>query len=542
MKTNLEFHEAADEFPLLRGERLKELVDDIREHGLREPIMLCEGKILDGRNRYIACKKAGVEPRFTDGFDGNPFDYAWSLNGERRDLTADQRYLIWKSVAEKSGEWEQRQAELQAEANRKRSEATSRRPRKKDGTLATAATGCGSSGRIGKPPADSLAKALNGKYDVADNGCWIWNAYKNENGYGQVKVNGVTLAAHRAAYMLEYGEIEAGLMVLHSCHHRACINPGHLRLGTAQDNANDAIAADRTKKGEASANAKLGNKDVEAIRKKWSDGETQKKLSNEYGVHINTIGGICRGIYRRTSTAKAKASKTNRGTVERMDRLEREAPNLAKKVKVGEIAGAAAVREMKESKRELRRTQNKKKVAQIDKPDSLLGNVKFATIVIDPPWDWGDEGDVNQLGRAKPDYHTLSLKEIHELPVSRLSDTDCHLYMWITNRSLPKGFALLEAWGFRYVTCITWVKPSIGMGNYFRGQTEHVLFGVKGSQQLKRKDQGTVFMAPRGKGGHSSKPREFYDIVESCSPGPYLDMFSRAELEGWSHWGESSNE
>jgi N6-adenosine-specific RNA methylase IME4 len=75
------------------------------------------------------------------------------------------------------------------------------------------------------------------------------------------------------------------------------------------------------------------------------------------------------------------------------------------------------------------------------------------------------------------------------------------------------------------------------MGNYFRGQTEHALFGVKGSQMLKRQDVGTFFNAPRGPRGHSSKPAEFYSLVESCSPGPYLEMFARDEREGWTVWG-----
>lgn len=114
-----------------------------------------------------------------------------------------------------------------------------------------------------------------------------------------------------------------------------------------------------------------------------------------------------------------------------------------------------------------------------------------------------------------------------------------HIYLWITNRSLPKGFTLLDAWGFRYVTCLTWVKPHYGMGNYFRGQTEHLLFGVRGSLQLMRRDVGTVIHAPRGNDDHSSKPVEAYDLIETCSPGPYLDMFSRQTRRGWFTWGEA---
>ena len=200
-------------------------------------------------------------------------------------------------------------------------------------------------------------------------------------------------------------------------------------------------------------------------------------------------------------------------------------------------------RELKEQAREARREENRKKIAAVPEPEkaAAVADAKFATIVIDPPWDWGDEGDQDQLGRARPDYSTMTIKQLEQLDVGGLADDDCHIYLWITNRSLPKGFRLLEAWGFRYITAITWVKPHFGMGNYFRGQTEHVLFGVKGSQPLKRKDVGTAFIADRGTGGHSSKPSTFLDLVESCSPGPYIEMFSRSSRDGWISWGEQSH-
>jgi N6-adenosine-specific RNA methylase IME4 len=203
------------------------------------------------------------------------------------------------------------------------------------------------------------------------------------------------------------------------------------------------------------------------------------------------------------------------------------------------ITTTGLVHAIKEERREARREENREKVAAVKSPAEIVGRAQFATIVIDPPWDWGDEGDVDQMGRAKPTYHTMPFEKLKDLPVGKLADTDCHLYLWITNRSLPKGFALIDSWGFRYVTCLTWVKPHFGMGNYFRGQTEHVLFAVKGSQSLKRKDAGTVFHAPRGK-EHSSKPNEFYELAESCSPGPYLEMFGRHKRKRWTIWGEDS--
>ena len=103
------------------------------------------------------------------------------------------------------------------------------------------------------------------------------------------------------------------------------------------------------------------------------------------------------------------------------------------------------------------------------------------------------------------------------------ANTDCHLYLWTTNRSLPKGFQLLEAWGFRYVTMLTWVKPHFGMGNYFRGQTEHVLFGVRGSLALKRKDQGTVFSAP---------PRQGWTFIEAGRVLPHCGILQPRAVSG----------
>lgn len=245
----------------------------------------------------------------------------------------------------------------------------------------------------------------------------------------------------------------------------------------------------------------------------------------------------------KTDTRKEVAKEFNlpERKLRTVAEVKKAAPEMIAKVRAGETTLLQAKREIKEAKREERREENRAKVAEAATPEQIAETgARFATIVIDPPWDWGDEGDQDQLGRSRPDYATMSKEQLLALPLPDLADVDCHLYLWITNRSLPKGFELMERWGFRYVTAITWAKPHFGMGNYFRGQTEHVLFGVKGSQPLKRKDVGTLFQAPRGPNGHSSKPVEFYDLVESCSPGPYLEMFSRCERDGWKTWGESA--
>jgi len=108
----------------MEPERLRELADDIRERGLIEPIDLYAGEILDGRNRHAACEMVGAEPRFREVSSSvDPWLYVWSKNGQRRDLAAAQRYLIWAKLAAESTAWLDERERIREEANRRRSEA-----------------------------------------------------------------------------------------------------------------------------------------------------------------------------------------------------------------------------------------------------------------------------------------------------------------------------------------------------------------------------------------------------------------------------------
>uniref|UniRef100_A0A6M3J3V9 Putative methyltransferase n=1 Tax=viral metagenome TaxID=1070528 RepID=A0A6M3J3V9_9ZZZZ len=87
-----EDHPIADIFPLMGGSELAQLAESIRQEGLREPIWLYEGQILDGRNRYRACLEAGVEPTCR-AFEGSPLqaiEFSWSANRIRRQLSPSQ--------------------------------------------------------------------------------------------------------------------------------------------------------------------------------------------------------------------------------------------------------------------------------------------------------------------------------------------------------------------------------------------------------------------------------------------------------------------
>ena len=130
----------------------------------------------------------------------------------------------------------------------------------------------------------------------------------------------------------------------------------------------------------------------------------------------------------------------------------------------------------------------------------------------------------------------MTPEQIAALPIGSLAGTDGHLWLWVTNATLFAGHAVMEAWGFTYRSCLTWVKPGLGLGSYYlRNNTEHLLFGTKGKAPILYRSQPTWLFAP--KQDHSHKPEEQYAIIERCSPGPYLELFARRKQPGWHVWG-----
>jgi len=186
--------------------------------------------------------------------------------------------------------------------------------------------------------------------------------------------------------------------------------------------------------------------------------------------------------------------------------------------------------------------------------EELLHKVKkkkYSTVLADPPWQFQ-----NRTGKMAPEhkrlnrYDTMKLPDIMELPVKDIVEDTAHLYLWVPNALMPEGLKVLEAWGFQYKSNIIWHKirkdggpDGRGVGFYFRNVTEMVLFGVRGknARTLQPGRTQVNFLATR-KREHSRKPDEFYDIVESCSPGPRLEMFARNTRKGWTGWGNESEE
>ena len=176
---------------------------------------------------------------------------------------------------------------------------------------------------------------------------------------------------------------------------------------------------------------------------------------------------------------------------------------------------------------------------------------KFSTVLADPPWRFH-----NKTGKMAPEhkrlsrYSTLSFEEIGALPVKSLVTDTAHLYLWVPNALLAYGLDTLRQWGFEYKTNLIWYKvrkdggpDRRGVGFYFRNVTEVILFGVRG-KNARTLDQGrrqeNIIVSRKRE--HSRKPDEQYDLIEACSPGPYLELFARGPRPGWFVWGNQSAE
>jgi len=178
-------------------------------------------------------------------------------------------------------------------------------------------------------------------------------------------------------------------------------------------------------------------------------------------------------------------------------------------------------------------------------------NKKYNIIYADPPWsyneNWGN-------GAVHHHYDTMSFEDICNLPINKITDENCHLYLWYTNPFVREAHKLCDAWGFEYKQTLTWVKHSTykkfetGLGYYFRGATEHILFGVKGKLPRLRKDllnvletEGNAVYEINSR-KHSEKPKVFREIIVAHSGDlPRIELFSRHKLKGWDCWGDETS-
>lgn len=171
----------------------------------------------------------------------------------------------------------------------------------------------------------------------------------------------------------------------------------------------------------------------------------------------------------------------------------------------------------------------------------------YSTILADPPWQFS-----NRAGKIAPEhkrlarYETMTLSDIQGLPVSDIANPQSHLYLWVPNALIQEGLDTMKAWGFTYKSNLVWHKirkdggsDGRGVGFYFRNVTELILFGVKGKMRTLQPARTQVNYLATQKREHSRKPDELYNLIECCSPGPFVELFARHPREGWASWGNA---
>ena len=178
-------------------------------------------------------------------------------------------------------------------------------------------------------------------------------------------------------------------------------------------------------------------------------------------------------------------------------------------------------------------------------------NKKYQTIYIDPPWRYNAKNPTCKIEKQPRTcsveyyYQTMKIKDIKNLPIKDISDTDCVLFLWVTTPLLDKGFEVIKAWEFKYKTTITWGKTNNDcMGYWFRVCTEHLLVGIKGNVKAFRSMERTLREEPRL--SHSRKPQYFRNLISSIRTGSKIELFARPpkdklfedkSYEGWDLWG-----
>jgi site-specific DNA-methyltransferase (adenine-specific) len=178
-------------------------------------------------------------------------------------------------------------------------------------------------------------------------------------------------------------------------------------------------------------------------------------------------------------------------------------------------------------------------------------NKKYSIILADPPWFYNKRNLVGKDGKrnnfawgATNHYPVMRTKDICELPVASLADTNCILFLWATFPRLTDAIEVIKAWGFEYKTVgFVWIKAMKnggirmdGLGNYTMSNAEVCLIATKG--KVHRKNTGVKQIVLQPKTEHSQKPAEVRDrIVHLMGDLPRIELFARQKTEGWDVWG-----
>jgi len=198
----------------------------------------------------------------------------------------------------------------------------------------------------------------------------------------------------------------------------------------------------------------------------------------------------------------------------------------------------AAARQIRQRKADKKHEAKRALAEEIRREPPPAPKGPYRVIAVDPPWRY-DKRAEDASHRGRNQYPDMSTEEICALPVAQLAHKDCVLWLWTTNAFMRDAYRVLDAWGFREKTILTWGKEKIGLGDWLRNVTEHCILAVRGHPLVTLTNQTTLIIEARRE--HSRKPEAFYEQAEKLCPGNKLEMFAREARNGWAAWGAETD-
>jgi N6-adenosine-specific RNA methylase IME4 len=267
---------------------------------------------------------------------------------------------------------------------------------------------------------------------------------------------------------------------------------------------------------------------------------SNRQIARTLGVDEATLRKAEKTTAEKSAVGSKKSSENNGPN---SGAAEKSAPAEFTGEQVAKLAEKQAKRFERQQEREATPRQYRNGGKVEDLTALAASGFRAGVVYADPPWCFEVYSGKGKDRSAERHYDTQSLDEIAALPVASVCAEDCALLLWAVMPELPGALQIIEAWGFTYKTTgFVWIKENrsgeglfTGMGYWTRANAEVCLLATRGSPKRLAADVHQVLTSPVG--AHSRKPGEVRERIQRLLGGPYLELYGRQAVPGWTVWG-----